>query len=97
MYPYGATLNVVKPSIVALSSGTITIPTNRPICAYYSSKSTSGKLIVLGSSQILTDTYIDKEKNDQLREMIFGFFASEAIETADMQGDDADVIDSQSF
>ncbi|KAJ8681260.1 hypothetical protein QAD02_017047 [Eretmocerus hayati] len=90
LYPYGATLNVVKPSIVALSSGTITIPTNRPICAYYSSKSTSGKLIVLGSSVILTDAYVDKEKNDALREMIFGFFESEPIETSELQGDDAD-------
>lgn len=91
LYPYGATLNVVKPSIVALSSGSITIPTNRPICAYYSSKSTLGKLIVLGSSKILTDAYIDKEKNDTLRELIFGFFESEPVETSEMHGDDADV------
>ncbi|NP_001123257.1 intraflagellar transport 52 homolog [Nasonia vitripennis] len=90
LYPYGATLNVVKPSIVALSSGTITVPTNRPVCAYYSSKTTTGKLVVLGSSKILTDAYLDKEKNDVLREMIFGFFESEPIETSEMQGDDAD-------
>lgn len=81
---------MVKPSIVALSSGTITVPTNRPVCAYYSSK-TTGKLVVLGSSKILTDAYIDKEKNDALREMIFGFFESEPIETSEMQGDDTDV------
>ncbi|XP_014215048.1 intraflagellar transport protein 52 homolog [Copidosoma floridanum] len=90
LYPYGATLNVVKPSIVAVSSGTITIPTNRPICAYFSSKTTSGKLVVLGSSKVLADAYIDKEKNDQLREMIFGFFESEPVETSQMQSDDAD-------
>ncbi|KAG8041912.1 hypothetical protein G9C98_007216 [Cotesia typhae] len=45
IYPYGATLNVVQPSVVALSSGTMAIPTNRPICAYYSSPTSSGKLI----------------------------------------------------
>ncbi|XP_011499533.1 PREDICTED: intraflagellar transport protein 52 homolog [Ceratosolen solmsi marchali] len=90
LYPYGATLNVVKPSLVAISSGTVTIPTNRPICAYYSSKSTSGKLVVLGSSKILTDMYIDKDSNDTLRDMIFGFFESDAIETNDIQSDDTD-------
>lgn len=81
----------MKPSIVALSSGSITIPTNRPICAYYSSKSNAGKLVVLGSSTILTDSYIDKEKNDLLREMIFEFFESEGVDTGEMQGEDGDV------
>ncbi|KAL7292974.1 hypothetical protein TKK_0013424 [Trichogramma kaykai] len=90
LYPYGATLNVVKPSIVALSSGSITVPTNRPICAYYSSRSTSGKLVVLGSFKMLSDAYIDKERNDALRDMIFGFFEAEPIETSEMHGDDAD-------
>lgn len=91
LYPYGATLNVAKPSTVAVSSGTITVPTNRPICAYYSSKS-SGKLIVLGSSKLLSDAYIDKENNDAFREMIFEFFDSEPVDTSDLQGDDGDVI-----
>ncbi|XP_058801612.1 intraflagellar transport protein 52 homolog [Phymastichus coffea] len=89
LYPYGATLNVVKPSTVAVSSGSITVPTNRPICAYYSSQST-GKLIVLGSSKLLSDAYIDKENNDVFREMIFEFFDSEAIDTSDLQSDDGD-------
>ncbi|KAK0180960.1 hypothetical protein PV327_003287 [Microctonus hyperodae] len=74
LYSYGATLNVVKPSVVALSSGTMAIPSNRPICAYYFSPTSSGKLVVLGSSRFLTDSYIDKEHNDIMREMIFDFF-----------------------
>ena len=48
--------------------------------------------MVLGSSKILSDAYIDKENNDALRDMIFGFFESDPIETAEMQGDDADVM-----
>lgn len=47
LYPFGATLNVAQPSAVALSSGSIAIPTNRPICAYYGGKE-GGKLVVLG-------------------------------------------------
>ena len=38
MYPFGATLNVVKPAIPVLSSGTVSLPVNRPICAFHSSK-----------------------------------------------------------
>ncbi|XP_066591365.1 intraflagellar transport protein 52 homolog [Prorops nasuta] len=90
LYPYGATLNVVQPSIVALSSGSIAIPTNRPICAYYSSDTNSGKLIVLGSARILTDTYIEKEKNDSLLEMLFEFFDTNSSPTKDAHTDDVD-------
>lgn len=81
----------MRPSVVTLSSGSITIPTNRPICAYYSSKQTGGKLVVLGSYKIFTDSYIDKEKNDSLREIIFGFFESNPIETSELHADDMDV------
>ncbi|CAK9825584.1 Intraflagellar transport protein 52 homolog [Anthophora retusa] len=90
LYPYGATLNVAQPSIVALSSGSIAIPTNRPICAYHYNEANSGKLLVLGSSRMLTDTYIEKEKNDLLREMIFDFFESKDIVIKEFQMDDVD-------
>lgn len=91
IYPYGATLNVVQPSVVALSSGTMAIPTNRPICAYYSSPTSSGKLVVLGSSRLLTDSYIEKEHNDALREMIFDFFKSKEQFSKEYYFDDIDV------
>ncbi|CAG5100136.1 Similar to Ift52: Intraflagellar transport protein 52 homolog (Mus musculus) [Cotesia congregata] len=90
IYPYGATLNVVQPSVVALSSGTMAIPTNRPICAYYSSPTSSGKLVVLGSSRLLTDSYIEKEHNDALREMIFDFFKSKEQFSKEYHFDDID-------
>lgn len=84
-------MNVVQPSSVALSSGTLAIPTNRPICAYYLSQNSTGKLVVLGSSKILTDSYIDKEQNDTLRDMIFEFFRSKEQITKDYHLDDVDV------
>ncbi|XP_011344141.1 intraflagellar transport protein 52 homolog isoform X2 [Ooceraea biroi] len=87
LYPYGATLNVVQPSVIALSSGSIAIPMNRPICAYHCLKS-GGKLVVLGSSKMLTDTYIEKANNDALREMIFDFFESSV--TMDPHTDDVE-------
>lgn len=91
LYPYGATLNVVQPSVVALSSGSIAIPMNRPICAYHCVKNGGGKLVVLGSSRMLTDTYIEKENNDALREMIFDFFELDVAETVNLHTDDVDV------
>ncbi|XP_054004093.1 intraflagellar transport protein 52 homolog [Hylaeus anthracinus] len=90
LYPYGATLNVAQPSIVALSSGSVAVPTNRPICAYHYSEASGSKLLVLGSSRMLTDTYIEKEKNDLLREMIFDFFESKEIVAKESQMDDVD-------
>lgn len=91
LYPYGATLNVVQPSVVALSSGSIAIPMNRPICAYHCVKNGGGKLVALGSSRMLTDTYIEKQNNDALREMIFDFFELNVAETVDLHADDVDV------
>lgn len=81
----------MQPSVVALSSGSIAIPMNRPICAYHCVKNGGGKLIVLGSSRMLTDTYIEKEKNDSLREIIFDFFELKITETTDLQTDDIEV------
>ena len=38
LYPYGATLNVMKPGISILSSGSVSFPLNRPVCALFNSK-----------------------------------------------------------
>ena len=49
VYPYGSTLNVVKPAVPVLSTGPISYPSNRPVAAAVRNKKTSGKLFVLGS------------------------------------------------
>ena len=38
VYPYGATLNVAKPSTAVLSTGSACIPVNRPVLGFYKSK-----------------------------------------------------------
>lgn len=35
LYPYGATLNIAKPAVAVLSSGSVSFPLNRPVCAFY--------------------------------------------------------------
>lgn len=36
VYPFGATLTVQKPAVAVLSSGSVSFPVNRPVCAFYS-------------------------------------------------------------
>lgn len=38
LYPYGATLNVMKPSTALLSTGSVSFPLNRPVCALYENR-----------------------------------------------------------
>jgi len=61
VYPYGATLSVQKPAQPVLSSGSISYPLNRPLCAAV--ECGQGRLVVLGSVRFVDDEYIDSEKN----------------------------------
>ncbi|XP_023240963.1 intraflagellar transport protein 52 homolog [Centruroides sculpturatus] len=67
LYPYGATLNVAKPAVAVLSSGSVAFPLNRPVCALYVNPKTDGKIAVLGSSHMFSDQYIDKEENNKIK------------------------------
>uniref|UniRef100_K3WSL2 Intraflagellar transport protein 52 n=1 Tax=Globisporangium ultimum (strain ATCC 200006 / CBS 805.95 / DAOM BR144) TaxID=431595 RepID=K3WSL2_GLOUD len=79
VYPYGATLNVKKPSAPILSTGYISYPVNRPVVAVWqeggisapSHSVKSGRLVVFGSAQCFTDDWIDKEENAKLQEVVF--------------------------
>lgn len=67
VYPYGATLNVQKPSFPLLSSGPISYPMNRPLCAtHVDSKGKKSKLIVVGSVKMFDDEFIEKEDNSKI-------------------------------
>ena len=67
VYPYGATLNVQKPAFPLLSSGPISYPMNRPLCAtYVHSENKRAKLVVVGSAKLFDDEFIDKEDNAKI-------------------------------
>lgn len=66
LYPFGATLNVQQPAYALLSSGPLSYPSARPICAAYVHPGSGGKLVVLGSVEIFCDEYFDKEENKKL-------------------------------
>lgn len=66
IYPFGQSLDIdsKKPNISTIfTSGKIAYPMNRPLCAVTTSKSTKGKLCVMGSVNFLENSYIDKEEN----------------------------------
>lgn len=71
LYPFGCSLNVQKPSIPLLSSGALSYPLNRPIAAIYTPKARKGRLMVLGSYQVLTDDFIEREENAKLQHILF--------------------------
>jgi intraflagellar transport protein 52 len=70
IYPYGATINVRKPSFPLLTTGPISFPANRPVCGFYMSPR-RGKLLVMGSMQFLHDDYFQKEDNEKIQEALF--------------------------
>jgi intraflagellar transport protein 52 len=96
VYPYGATLNVARPAVAVLSTGSVAFPLNRPVCALYTHTKTTpsppgGKLAVLGSAHIFADKYIDKEDNDKVRDVLFRFLTSSDIKLNQIDADDPEV------
>jgi intraflagellar transport protein 52 len=65
VYPYGATINVRKPSYSLLSSGPISFPANRPLASFYMSLK-RGKLFIIGSMQFFHDDFFEKEDNQKI-------------------------------
>uniref|UniRef100_A0A1B6HN52 Uncharacterized protein n=1 Tax=Homalodisca liturata TaxID=320908 RepID=A0A1B6HN52_9HEMI len=102
VYPFGATLNIARPAVAVLSSGTVAFPLNRPVMAFCAlpsrtrsghPESGGGKLVVLGSCHLFSDSYIDKEDNDKLREVIFAFLTSDNVELNTLDSDDPEITD----
>ena len=64
VYPYGCTLSIQYPALPLLTSGPVSFPANRCLCAY--AKVGSGSLVVLGSFHVFDDTYLSKANNSHL-------------------------------
>ena len=64
VYPYGCTLSIQYPALPLVTSGPLSFPANRCLCAY--STVGSGSLVVLGSFHVFDDTYLSKANNAQL-------------------------------
>jgi len=93
VYPFGATLNVQKPAIPILSSGTASYPFNRPIAGVYVNPNGKGKLAVIGSVQVFSDQYIEKEENGKLFDVIIQFLTSDNMLLNSIDANEPDVSD----
>lgn len=62
VYPFGATINVINPSNVLITTSTIAYPFNRPVCGYYANEK-GGQILAIGSGHMFTDKYIVNEHN----------------------------------
>ncbi|XP_046920041.2 intraflagellar transport 52 [Dermatophagoides farinae] len=77
LYPFGATLNVAKPSLPVLSSGKTSFPPCRPTCSFYEHEGDNnreaGRMIIFGSGHGFTDKYINKENNVILFDLFLNY------------------------
>ncbi|XP_072169907.1 intraflagellar transport protein 52 homolog [Diadema setosum] len=93
LYPFGATLNVAKPAVAILSTGTVCFPLNRPVCALHSSKYTKGKLAVLGSVHMFSDQYLDKEENSKIMQVLVQWLTTDEVSLNAIDAEDPEISD----
>jgi len=99
VYPYGASLNVQRPSIPLLSSGPISYPMNRPIAAMWEAETVNnigarrGRMVVIGSVEIFSDDWIDKDENSKLCDILVSWLLGEADLDMTSDRNDADISD----
>ncbi|KAJ8778153.1 hypothetical protein J1605_013869 [Eschrichtius robustus] len=93
VYPFGATLSVMKPAVAVLSTGSVCFPLNRPILAFYHSKSQGGKLAVLGSCHMFSDQYLDKEENSKIMDVVFQWLTTGDIHLNQIDAEDPEISD----
>ncbi|KFP55587.1 Intraflagellar transport protein 52, partial [Cariama cristata] len=91
LYPFGATLNVMKPAVAILSTGSVCFPLNRPILAFYQHESQGGKMAALGSSHMFSDQYLDKEENGRIMDVLFQWLTTSDIHLNQMDMEDPEV------
>eukprot|EP00056_Hartaetosiga_gracilis_P020146 m.17846 g.17846 ORF g.17846 m.17846 type:complete len:415 (+) comp8199_c0_seq1:112-1356(+) len=90
LYPFGATLSVQQPAVAVLSTGNVSVPPNRPTCAF--SEVGQGKLVVFGSCHIFQDEYIKKEDNLLLVDVVFRYMTG-GVTLNQLDADDPEIAD----
>uniref|UniRef100_A0A672YWI2 Intraflagellar transport 52 homolog (Chlamydomonas) n=1 Tax=Sphaeramia orbicularis TaxID=375764 RepID=A0A672YWI2_9TELE len=93
VYPYGATLSVMKPAVAVLSTGSVCFPLNRPVLAFYQGKVRAGKLAVLGSCHMFSDQYIEKEENNKIMDVVLQWLMTDTIQLNQIDAEDPEITD----
>lgn len=100
VYPHGLTFNTTRPSIPILSSGFMAYPLNRPVTVVWESPKTvehlgrkkQGKIMLIGSSQIFEDSWINKEENEKLSTLLFDYL-NHNLRLNQIDADEPDISD----
>ncbi|XP_070445380.1 intraflagellar transport protein 52 homolog isoform X2 [Equus przewalskii] len=66
VYPFGATLSVMKPAVAILSTGSVCFPLNRPILAFYHSKDVVFQWLTTGDIHLNQIDAEDPEISDYM-------------------------------
>ncbi|KAG5178614.1 Intrafragellar transport 52, osm-6-like protein, partial [Tribonema minus] len=90
VYPYGASLTVQAPAQPILSSGPISYPLNRPLAAVWERPQQQrsggpGRLLVVASTEMFSDEWIDKEENGKLWDVLVRWLLGEGGVKLDQQ------------
>jgi intraflagellar transport protein 52 len=108
MYPFGATLAVQKPSVPVLSSGNVSFPLNRPVCAFFQGRAAgmgrppvgtltqpqaAGRLVVTGSVHMFSDEYLEQEENSKVLEVILRWLTTDEVHLNAIDAEDPEVSD----
>ncbi|XP_061418542.1 intraflagellar transport protein 52 homolog [Lethenteron reissneri] len=93
VYPYGATLNVMKPAVAVLSTGSVCFPLNRPVLAFHHNKQSGGKLAVLGSCHMFSDQYLDKEENNKILDVLMQWLTTKDVQLNQIDAEDPEISD----
>ncbi|XP_027010606.1 intraflagellar transport protein 52 homolog isoform X1 [Tachysurus fulvidraco] len=93
VYPYGATLSVIKPAVAVLSTGSVCFPLNRPILAFSKVEKNAGKLAVLGSCHMFSDQYLDKEENSKIMDVVFQWLTTDNVHLNQIDAEDPEITD----
>ncbi|KAF8384454.1 osm-6 [Pristionchus pacificus] len=92
VYPYGCTLNINRSSSAVLSTGSTCFPVSRPIAAFHTHEESNGRMVVVGSSHLFHDTYIDKEDNAKILKVFMDFLNGE-VDPNKMDASEPDLTD----
>lgn len=79
VYVHGSTLTVKPPSYPILTSGPLTYPSNKPVCAVHLNKS-GGSLMVFGSASMFNDDYFESEENHKIMDFALKFLLTDEVE-----------------
>ena len=82
VYPNGTTLSVQSPVYTLLTSASTSYPADCPIVATWESANVGGKqgrVLVLGSSDIFANDWLDKEENLKLCNVLFCYLLGQNV------------------